>query len=346
LLLQVYKLLLSFEILGNPRGLFKRMATGVTDAFYEPLHGILRGPDEFAQGVLRGGKSLADNVLFGLSDTVGKISGSLGKGLAELSMDADYLATRASAAGNAGRTSASGSASSSMPRNVGEGFLQTVENVGGGLLRGVTGVVTKPLQGAQRGGVEGFFKGVAQGAVGLVVKPAVGVADGLGAMTEGIKNQTEMSLQQPTFAQRQRPPRALGFSGEVLPFDLSDAQGQALYEDVVASGFAMTKALQTDRYVKAVRLARGRDGVPRLLVVTTGHVAMLALSGGAGGTAQLEWSEPLGRVKACEEYAAEVGIHLRDGGLHLVPALAAASRREIIALLLRARSFCLGVTFS
>ena len=38
-LAQLYKLLLSFEVLGNPRGLFNRMATGVHDAFYEPLQG-------------------------------------------------------------------------------------------------------------------------------------------------------------------------------------------------------------------------------------------------------------------------------------------------------------------
>ena len=62
LLQQLYKLMLSFEALGNPRGLFTRMATGVTDAFYEPMQGMLRGPEEFAQGMLRGGKSLADNV--------------------------------------------------------------------------------------------------------------------------------------------------------------------------------------------------------------------------------------------------------------------------------------------
>ena len=54
---QLYKLFFSIELLGNPRGLFQHLATGVTDAFYEPLNGIMRGPDEFAQGVLRGGSS-------------------------------------------------------------------------------------------------------------------------------------------------------------------------------------------------------------------------------------------------------------------------------------------------
>lgn len=154
LLTQLHKLVFSFEALGNPRGLFKRMATGVTDAFYEPMQGILRGPDEFAQGVMRGGKSLADNVVYGLSDTVGKITGSVGKGLAELSMDSEYLAKRASKGSSA-----------AAPSNVGEGLIQTVEDVSSGLVKGVTGVVTKPLRGAQRGGVEGFFKGMAQARV-------------------------------------------------------------------------------------------------------------------------------------------------------------------------------------
>ena len=56
LLSQLYKVILSFEMLGNPRDFWKRMATGVTDAFYEPLNGIIEGPEAFAEGVLRGGR--------------------------------------------------------------------------------------------------------------------------------------------------------------------------------------------------------------------------------------------------------------------------------------------------
>ena len=84
---QLYKLFFSIELLGNPRGLFTKMATGVTDAFYEPMAGLVRGPEEFAHGVLRGGKSLVDNVVVGVTDSIGKITGSLAKGVAELSMD-------------------------------------------------------------------------------------------------------------------------------------------------------------------------------------------------------------------------------------------------------------------
>ena len=167
--MQVYSILLSVELLGNPRGcacihlamfssttqvyavsrpwfssillplycrsLFERLATGVTDAFYEPLNGMMRGPDEFAQGVLRGGKSLAENTIFGLSDSVGKVSGSLGKGLAELSMDEDYLKRRASASAHAG---------CEAPRTVGEGLLRGMEDVSGGILK-VCHALAQPL---------------------------------------------------------------------------------------------------------------------------------------------------------------------------------------------------------
>eukprot|EP00965_Chrysotila_dentata_P140469 4643877-Pleurochrysis_carterae.AAC.1 len=138
------------------------MATGVTEAFYEPIAGLQRGPEEFAQGVLRGGKSLASNMVFGVSDSVSRMSGALGKGLAELSMDQEYLAKRASS-----RSSHSGG-EGSQSRNVGEGLRSSVGEVGSGFLKGISGVVSKPMKGAQKDGVGGFFKGVAQGAVGLI----------------------------------------------------------------------------------------------------------------------------------------------------------------------------------
>lgn len=46
-----------------------------------------------------------------------------------------------------------------------------------GFVDGVTGVFTKPIEGAQEDGVEGFFKGLGWGAVGLVARPTAGVVD-------------------------------------------------------------------------------------------------------------------------------------------------------------------------
>jgi vacuolar protein sorting-associated protein 13A/C len=48
---------------------------------------------------------------------------------------------------------------------------------GTSVFSGVTGVFTKPVQGARTGGVGGFFGGVGKGMAGLVAKPVSGVVD-------------------------------------------------------------------------------------------------------------------------------------------------------------------------
>ena len=67
-------MLLSFDVLGNPRGFYKKIASGVNDAFYEPLNALANGPEEFAIALSRGGKSLRDNVVHGVSDSISKLS--------------------------------------------------------------------------------------------------------------------------------------------------------------------------------------------------------------------------------------------------------------------------------
>ena len=46
-----------------------------------------------------------------------------------------------------------------------------------GVFDGVTGVVWRPIEGAQRNGFTGFVGGVGVGLVGVVVKPVAGVID-------------------------------------------------------------------------------------------------------------------------------------------------------------------------
>jgi vacuolar protein sorting-associated protein 13A/C len=52
---------------------------------------------------------------------------------------------------------------------------------------GVTGIVRKPIEGAKKEGVEGFFKGVGKGLVGVVTRPTSGVIDFASSSFEGIK---------------------------------------------------------------------------------------------------------------------------------------------------------------
>ena len=55
---QMYVLVLGLDVLGNPFGLLRGMATGIEDLFYEPYQGAIQGPEEFAEGLALGVRSL------------------------------------------------------------------------------------------------------------------------------------------------------------------------------------------------------------------------------------------------------------------------------------------------
>jgi hypothetical protein len=76
-LFQIYKIIGSSDLLGNPVGLMDKIGTGVTELVSEPLKSANQGPSEFGKGMARGLNSLFSNVVGGGFDTVGKITGSL-----------------------------------------------------------------------------------------------------------------------------------------------------------------------------------------------------------------------------------------------------------------------------
>jgi hypothetical protein len=111
----------------------------------------------------------------------------------------------------ANRGSANGSISAGLSGLVG---------IGTGVWDGLSGVVLKPIQGAQEGGFEGFFKGVGDGAIGAVTKPAAGV---INAGQQAVNVVTNLIQPMQIFA-RLRIPRAV-FGDHILrKYDLIDAQ--------------------------------------------------------------------------------------------------------------------------
>ncbi|KAM0583636.1 hypothetical protein ACHAQF_008401 [Verticillium nonalfalfae] len=53
-------------------------------------------------------------------------------------------------------------------------FLTWRQNFGYGMYDGITGLVTRPMEGAKQGGTMGFLKGVGQGSIGFIAKPGSG----------------------------------------------------------------------------------------------------------------------------------------------------------------------------
>ena len=96
---QIYRVLGSADFLGNPVGLFTNVSSGVVDIFYEPWHGVVQhGGSELGIGLakvktntaaclvffsvidIQGAASFVKKTIFGLSDSVTKVTSSLGKG--------------------------------------------------------------------------------------------------------------------------------------------------------------------------------------------------------------------------------------------------------------------------
>lgn len=59
------------------------------------------------------------------------------------------------------------------------------------IVKGVTGVVKKPIQSGRRGGAKGFVKGLGKGFLGLVGRPTSGVADLTSTSFKLIKRQVK-----------------------------------------------------------------------------------------------------------------------------------------------------------
>lgn len=98
-----------------------------------------------------------------------------------------------------------------------------------GLFRGVTGILTKPLEGAKSTGVEGFVQGVGKGIIGAAAQPVSGVLDLLSKTTEGA-NAMRMKIQAALTSEeqllRRRMPRVISGDNLLRPYDEYKAQGQ------------------------------------------------------------------------------------------------------------------------
>jgi vacuolar protein sorting-associated protein 13A/C len=79
---QLYRVLGSADFLGNPIGLFQNVSSGIGDIFYAPYEGLVAQNQEFGHSIAKGASSFVRKTVFGVSDSVAKISGSIGKGKA------------------------------------------------------------------------------------------------------------------------------------------------------------------------------------------------------------------------------------------------------------------------
>ncbi|KAM6942753.1 intermembrane lipid transfer protein VPS13C [Xenentodon cancila] len=210
---QMYVLVLGLDVLGNPFGLIRGLSEGVEAFFYEPFQGAVQGPEEFAEGFVIGVRSLLGHTVGGAAGMVSKITGSVGKGLAAITMDKEYQQKRREEMNR-------------PPRDFGESLAKGGKGLLKGVVGGVTGIVTKPVEGAKKEGAAGFFKGIGKGLVGVVARPTGGIVDMASSTFQGIQRAAE-STEEVT---KLRPVRLIREDGIIRPYDLTESQGFDLFQ--------------------------------------------------------------------------------------------------------------------
>ncbi|EST05630.1 Vacuolar protein sorting-associated protein 13A N-terminal domain protein [Kalmanozyma brasiliensis GHG001] len=286
-LLQLYRVLGSADFLGNPVGLFNNVSSGVADIFYEPYQGlVMHGNRELGLGIARGASSFVKKTVFGLTDSVSKVTGSIGKGLAAATMDKEFQSRRRMTRFR------------NKPRHALYGITAGANSFFTSVASGFEGLALRPLEGAERGGAGGFLKGVGKGLVGAITKPAVGVFDLASNVTEGVRNTTMVFDQNDI--DRVRLPRYIAADGIVRPYSDREALGQTWLKNVDNG------RLMKDSYVAHVDVgSQEGDAVIMLTVSRILYIRTMRL--------KVMWEVPLSDLSSISLEKEGIALVLRGG---------------------------------
>ncbi len=219
---QLYKIVGSLDLVGNPIGLLSSLGIGVHDFFYEPAHALINNPTEIGKigkGVVKGTVSLVSNTTDGFLGTGTTITRSVGRGFAKLSMDSSFLKAREKL--------------QKPPSTLGETVTRPMKDVGNGFYYGVVGLVKVPYNSVKRHGAVGFVPGVAKGVAGLAADPIVGILDAVthsGDAFRGILKSTNKEHE--ATAVRIRFSELFGVDGRLLPYSHNIAFGTQIIQSL------------------------------------------------------------------------------------------------------------------
>ncbi|CAG2212442.1 VPS13A_C [Mytilus edulis] len=252
LMMQLYVIILGLDVLGNPYGLFKDLTTGVSELFYEPVMDTLRGDENFSENMARGFQSAISHIVGGTSNSVARVTGSLGNAFAYMSFDEEFQRKRQRRQNQPPRD---------LPHSLalaGQGFLS-------GIKYGLTGIVLDPLHGATEDGVEGFFKGIGKGLLGLITQPIGGVLDLVSLAFDGVRRTAEMDG---GFIVRMRLPRYVNPYRGLQPFSQYMARGCHLLNTLKGGMY-----FKTDVFIDFAPLSYNDRA--DLVVITNRHILYL-----------------------------------------------------------------------
>lgn len=221
---QVYKIVGSLDIVGNPTMLLGSFFTGLRDLVMTPSMALWKtptNPSRLGLSVAQGTLSLVSHSVSGFFGVLTKLAARTGQGVAILSLDPDFrvwhrdkVLVEATNLNRDWKRRGVQKAEQMITRPIFDLLL--------GFAGGLTGFFVAPLHGYKRDGRLGVLKGVAIGSIGLIAKPTVGVLDALAHFTASIHdiaksaNVLEKRLQP---AMKLRLPYTFGMMSILSPYE-------------------------------------------------------------------------------------------------------------------------------
>ena len=215
---QIYKVLGSLDIIGNPVKLVRNIGGGFYDFVNEPRKGFRNGPKEFGIGVAKGFGGLIYGIFGGIFDFIQRISGTL------------YAATQSLT----GRDRESISIEDeNEPQNILSGIGQGVVGFGKEIGKGFYGFCAEPCNKAGTHGAGGLCKGLCSGFLKLIISPFAGLLKFITCIMAGCKNSCYyLTGKKKLRTTRFRHPRVIVEGDKkLLPYEENKAEArEALYQ--------------------------------------------------------------------------------------------------------------------
>ena len=170
---QIYKILGSLDIIGNPVKLVRNVGGGFYDFVNEPRKGFRHGPKEFGKGLARGFGGLISGIFGGLFDFIQRISGTL------------YAATQTISGHDRDSMSIE---DENEPSNILSGFGLGFVGFGKEIGKGFYSLCAEPCKKASIQGASGFCKGLGTGLLRFAICPFAGLLKLITCIMAGCKN--------------------------------------------------------------------------------------------------------------------------------------------------------------
>ena len=172
-IIQVYRILGSLDIIGNPVNLLKNITEGVL--------GEKKFGNEYKN---RRGFSLGKNIIKSFG---GLMAGVVGGTFNSIQRFSTTLLVSIQTVMDRDRNDII-SEEENEPDNVLDGMYQGVVGIGKEIGKGVSNLFTLPCKRGQNEGCKGFFKGLCKGLFGLILSPIAGIFKFVSSVSGGIKN--------------------------------------------------------------------------------------------------------------------------------------------------------------